>query len=160
MWETILIALFSVGLYMVTGITAAAVLPGAALVIALGALAALKLRRSPEPVRGLAVKAAIYLISALAVIGWSRADMARAEDGAAKILSAAKAYSLANGKMPASLQDLKPAYLESIPRAKSVATNSVYFIRGGSLLYVGDPTTHLIGYDLVTGEKSYLPIAK
>lgn len=160
MFETILIAVFAVLFYFVTGIWTVGLLPALGLAGALAGILAAALRKAPREGRALEKKAALCLAAALAVFLMARADAARARAGSEEILAAARVYAAENGRLPGALEELRPRYLKAIPRAKSVATNSKFFLRDGKLGYVGDPTTHIVQYDLVTGERAFVSHTK
>lgn len=85
--------------------------------------------RDPHPLR---VFAAALFVAACAALLAINANNANARARAAEIVTAVEAYRAVNGRYPASLEALVPAYLDAVPRAKYALTHAAFdYARAG-----------------------------
>jgi hypothetical protein len=117
-----------------------------AVVVALGFLVALipavivgALRRDWEKaLRGI-LRAGIFVVAAVAVLGTNALQNWAARRRAEVVIDACERYRAVNGRYPEKLGDLVPGLLPSEPRAK-------YVLMFGSFDYRVDPGRHTLGY--------------
>jgi hypothetical protein len=64
------------------------------------------------------LRAGMYLLLGVAAVATQAAHLATARSRAEQVISACKAYQAQHGAYPDRLEDLVPAYLRAIPRAK------------------------------------------
>jgi hypothetical protein len=160
MTAIVLIALFPVVEYLITGVLFGAVLPIAYLfgVLLKWGIDALRGKQSDKA--KILGRVAILVSGILLVHVLAFTNNRKAKNGAAPVLAAAQQYKVDNNMYPADIKDLVPKYLPHRPVAKYVAVNSGYFIRNGKLGHVSEPTTTIEEFDLETGAGNYRSITK
>jgi hypothetical protein len=96
--------------------------------------------RGRQPLaRSRAARAALYLLLAAATIGALRFHAYTARVNTERVIAACRAYERANGRLPERLQDLVPAFLPAVPRAK-------YVLMFGEFNYFSSPESHTLQY--------------
>ncbi|MDD5209853.1 MAG: hypothetical protein PHV36_10735 [Elusimicrobiales bacterium] len=160
MATTILIALFPVVQYLITGVLFGVALPIAYLFAFLVKWGIDALRGKQLEKAKILGQAAILVAGILLVHTLATMNNRKACNGVAPVLAAVQQYKADNHKYPADIKDLIPKYLPHRPMAKYVAVNSGYFIRNGKLGYVNEPTTMIQEFDLETGSESYRSITE
>jgi len=160
MAATVLIALFPVVQYLITGVLFGAVLPIAYLLGVLLKWGIDALRSKQSDKAKILARVAILVSGILLVHMLALTNNRKARNGVAPVLAAAQQYKADNNVYPADIKDLVPKYLPHRPMAKYVAVNSGYFIRDGKLGYVNEPTTMIEEFDLETGARNYRSITK
>lgn len=68
--------------------------------------------------RSRAMRAGMYLVLGAATIGATRFHAATAQNHAAQVIEACRAYQVRHGMLPDRLQQLVPEFLPAVPRAK------------------------------------------
>lgn len=160
MLVSIIIALFAVVQYLVTGIIFGIALPIVYLFVIAASWGVSKFSGTQQGSMStvgqvIILAAGIMLVNVLAV-----GNNHKARNGLAPVLAAIQQYKTDNHKLPAAITDLVPKYLAHRPMAKYVAVNSGYFIHNGKLDYVDEPTTLIAEFDLETGGESYRTITE
>jgi len=101
--------------------------------------------RGQQPLaRSRAARAVLYLLLGAATLGALQFHSYTSRTNAERVIAACRAYEKANGKLPEGLEDLVPAFLPAVPRAKYVLSYGEfsYWSRadgGHTLLYVVIP---------------------
>jgi len=86
-----------------------------------------------------AARAALYLLLGAAAVGVMRFHAHTARVNADRVIEACRSYERAHGKLPERLQDLVPAFLPAVPRAK-------YTGMYGEFTYSSSATRHTLLY--------------
>jgi hypothetical protein len=86
-----------------------------------------------------AARAALYLLVGAAAFGTVRFHAHTARVNAARVIEACRSYERTHGKLPERLQDLVPAFLPAVPRAK-------YTLMFGEFTYLSSATGHTLVY--------------
>jgi hypothetical protein len=96
--------------------------------------------RGQRPLAGSrAARAALYLLLGAATLGAMRFHARTARVNADRVIEACRSYERAHGKLPERLQDLVPAFLPAVPRAK-------YTGMYGEFTYLSSATDHRLLY--------------
>lgn len=82
---------------------------------------------------------AVYLGAVFVVWGFNAANNWLARSRAEDVIAAVKAFRAKNGRYPTSLQELVPAHLDSVPRAR-------YTLASGEFVYAGARSGHPVLY--------------
>ena len=160
MLTSIIIALFPVLQYLVTGIIFGVALPIVYLFVIAARWGVNKFKGTQQS-NMLAVGQAIILVAGIMLVHvLVTGNDRKARNGVAPVLAAVQQYKADNHKLPAAITDLVPKYLAHRPMAKYVAVNSGYFIHNGKLAYINEPTTLIQEFDLETGSESYRTITE
>jgi len=87
--------------------------------LTLGALWAIVRGAAPRIlVRSRAMRAGLYLLLGLATVATMQFHAATAQNHAAQVIEACRAYQTRHGMLPDRLQELVPEFLPTVPRAK------------------------------------------
>jgi hypothetical protein len=86
-----------------------------------------------------AARAALYLLLGAASFGAMRFHAHTARVNAARVIEACRSYQRAHAKLPERLEDLVPAFLPAVPRAK-------YTLMFGEFTYWSSATGHTLLY--------------
>jgi hypothetical protein len=93
--------------------------------------------------RSRAARGALYLFLGAATFGTLRFHAYTARVNADRVIQACRSYERANGKLPERLENLVPAFLPAVPRAKYVYSYGEFTYlssaEGHTLLYVAVP---------------------
>src|SRR5438128_4803 len=97
--------------------------------LTLGALWATVRGAAPQIlVRSRAMRAGMYLLLGVATVAAMRFHTATAQNHAAQVIEACRAYQARHGMLPDRLQELVPEFLPAVPRAK-------YTLVSGEFMY-------------------------
>jgi hypothetical protein len=86
-----------------------------------------------------AARAALYFLLGAATFGAMRFHAETARVNADRVIAACRSYESAHGRLPQRLQDLVPAFLPAVPRAKHTG---MY----GEFMYLSSPASHTLIY--------------
>jgi len=99
--------------------------------------------RSPAPrllARSRAMRAGLYLLLAIAALAAMQFHTATAENHAAQVIEACRAYQARHGMLPDRLEELVPEFLPAVPRAK-------YTLQWGEFTYrASNKQSHTLMY--------------
>lgn len=160
MITSIIIAVFPVVQYLLTGIVFGAVLPIVYLFVLVAGWGVNKFRGKQQGSALTAGQVIVLVAGILLVHVLAVSNNHKARNGAAPVLAAVQQYKADNNKLPATIKDLVPKYLPHRPMAKYVAVNSGYFIHNGKLDYIDEPTTMIAEFDLETGAAGHRAITE
>lgn len=113
-------------------------------------------RKNPFVRKLRAAKAGLYLAMALAIFFTIRADLGQARANGETIIAALKSYHAQNGNYPDKLEQLVPAYLAAIPKARfSLTMNTFHYYAAKdshNLSYIVMPPFGFSYYNLEKGQ--------
>jgi len=113
-------------------------------------LAALKLKDRPK-LKGSLAASGIFIAAGMSTYFFPYINDMTARSAANGVIKAAESYKAKNGVYPQKLEQLSPAFISKIPRAKYTILWSNFYILDGNLVYVNTPPFNLRQYDLAGG---------
>lgn len=161
MIATAIIAAAIAGAYFVSGVQFIPQLVAgtASALFGLTALGMLAFRRRPQA-KELGLQALAFAALAGALFAGCKLDVSGARSGALRVAEACEAYKAKTGSYPASVRDLVPDYLASVPRARHTIMWAQYELVGEKVMFVLEPGLIAQGYDMSAGKWSVEDVAK
>lgn len=96
--------------------------------------------------------AGIFVVAGLFAYAFPAFNDITAKSAAGEIIKAAESYKAKTGAYPQKLEDLRPAFISKIPRAKYTVLWSNFYILDGNLVYVNTPPFDLRQYAFADGK--------
>ncbi|MEW6013665.1 MAG: hypothetical protein ACP5SD_04535 [Elusimicrobiales bacterium] len=103
------------------------------------------------------LSAGFFIITAFFALFFKYFETSVVDKKAHKILKAIETYRSQKGENPKTLNELAPAYIESIPRAKDVFMWNKFYFNKESLCYAVEEPENTVCYDINNNLKTVSP---
>lgn len=103
------------------------------------------------------LSAGFFIIIAFFTLFFKYLEASAADKKAHKILKAIETYKSQKGENPKTLNELVPAYIESIPRAKDIFMWNNFYLDKEKLCYVVEDPENTVCYDINNNLKTVSP---